>query len=294
MTWLRNPITLGVIALLAVILLASTVAIVPETKQVVVVQFENPIGTVNRWKPGEALGQTGAGLMARIPLVDRLIWIDKRVLDLDLDNQPVLSTDQQRLEVDAFARFRIVDPLRLVQSMGLTSGTEDRVRAQLTPLFASALRSELGKVDFNALLSPERGQLMDNIQIALQRYARNYGVQIIDVRIKRADLPPTNEQAVFERMQTARKQEAAELRAIGEQKRREIVATAYEEAEKIRGDADARRAQLFAESFGRDPGFAAFYRSMSAYEKSLGQGDTTLVLSPDSAFFKYFEKGPAG
>ena len=189
MTWLRNPITLGVVALLAVILLASTVAIVPETKQVVVVQFENPIGTVNRWKPGEALGQTGAGLMARIPLVDRLIWIDKRVLDLDLDNQPVLSTDQQRLEVDAFARFRIVDPLRLVQSMGLTSGTEDRVRAQLTPLFASALRSELGKVDFNALLSPERGQLMDNIQIALQRYARNYGVQIIDVRIKHVDQP---------------------------------------------------------------------------------------------------------
>jgi membrane protease subunit HflC len=146
------------------------------------------------------------------------------------------------------------------------------------------------------VIAGKRAQVMAAIRdrVARQVAASDLGVQIIDVRIKRADLPPTNEQAVFERMQTARKQEAAELRAIGEQKRREIVATAYEEAEKIRGDADAQRAQLFAESFGRDPGFAAFYRSMQAYEKSLGQGDTTLVLSPDSAFFKYFEKGPAG
>jgi membrane protease subunit HflC len=287
MTWLRNPITLGVVALLAVILLASTVAIVPETKQVVVVQFENPIGTVNRWKPGEALGQTGAGLMARIPLVDRLIWIDKRVLDLDLDNQPVLSTDQQRLEVDAFARFRIVDPLRLVQSMGLTSGTEDRVRAQLTPLFASALRSELGKVDFNALLSPERGQLMDNIQIALQRYARNYGVQIIDVRIKHADYPEGSPlQSALDRMKNTREQQAQTIRSEGQR-----------DAAIIRAQADAQAAKIYAEAFNKDPAFYDFYRAMQSYRVTFGadsngklpSGSTNLILTPDNSYLKEFE-----
>ncbi|HEX7695505.1 MAG TPA: SPFH domain-containing protein, partial [Sphingomonas sp.] len=217
MNLLRNPISLGVIALLVLILLASTVAIVPETKQVVVVRAETPIGTVNRWKPNQRLGQTGAGIMVRVPLLDRLIWIDKRDLNLDLDNQPVLSTDQQRLEVDAFARFRIVDPLRLVQSMGLTSGAEDRVRAQLTQLFGSAIRSELGKVDFDALLSPERGQVMDNIQVALQRYARNYGVQIIDVRIKHADYPEGSPlQSALDRMKNTREQQAQTIRSEGQ------------------------------------------------------------------------------
>lgn len=283
MTWLRNPITLGVLALLAVILLASTVAIVPETKQAVVVRFENPIGTVNRWKPGEALGQTGAGLMARIPLVDRLIWIDKRVLDLDLDNQPVLSTDQQRLEVDAFARFRIVDPLRLVQSMGLTSGTEDRVRAQLTPLFASALRSELGKVDFDALLSPERGQLMDNIQIALQRYARNYGVQIIDVRIKHADYPEGSPlQSALERMKNTREQQAQTIRSEGQR-----------DAAIIRAQADAQAAKIYAEAFNKDPQFYDFYRAMQSYRTTFlntapDKGETSIILSPQNSYLKEF------
>jgi membrane protease subunit HflC len=287
MSWLRNPISLGVIALLAVILLASTVAIVPETKQVVVVQFENPIGTVNRWKQGETLGHTGAGLVARIPLVDRLIWIDKRVLDLDLDNQPVLSTDQQRLEVDAFARFRIVDPLRLVQSMGLTSGAEDRVRAQLTPLFASALRSELGKVDFDALLSPERSELMDNIQIALQRYARNYGVQIIDVRIKHADYPEGSPlQSALDRMKNTREQQAQTIRSEGQR-----------DAAIIRAEADAQAAKIYAEAFNKDPAFYDFYRAMQSYRVTFGpdgngklpQGSTNLILTPDNSYLKEFE-----
>jgi len=287
MSWLRNPISLGVMALLAIILLASTVAIVPETKQVVIVRFENPIGTVNRWKPGEALGKTDAGLMARIPLVDHLIWIDKRVLDLDLDNQPVLSTDQQRLEVDAFARFRIVDPLRLVQSMGLTSGAEDRVRAQLTPLFASALRSELGKVDFDALLSPERGELMDNIQIALQRYARNYGVEIIDVRIKHADYPEGSPlQSALDRMKNTREQQALTIRSEGQR-----------DAQIIRAQADAQAAKIYADAFNRDPAFYNFYRAMLSYRVTFGAdgvgkqptGSTTMVLTPDNSYLKEFE-----
>lgn len=287
MAWLRNPISLGILALLALILLASTVAIVPETKQVVVVRLEQPIGTVNRWKPGEALGQTGAGLMARFPLVDRLIWIDKRVLDLDLDNQPVLSTDQQRLEVDAFARFRIVDPLRLVQSMGLTSGAEDRLRAQLTPLFASALRSELGKVDFDALLSPERGQLMDNIQVALQRYARNYGVQIIDVRIKHADYPEGSPlQSALDRMKNTREQQAQTIRSEGQR-----------DAQIIRAQADAQAAKIYAEAFNKDPAFYDFYRAMQSYRLTFGpdangklpSGSTNLILTPDNSYLKEFE-----
>jgi len=256
-------------------LLASTVAIVPETKQVVVVELEKPIGTVNRWKPGESLGNTGAGLMARIPLIDRLIWIDKRVLDLDLDNQPVLSTDQQRLEVDAFARFRIIDPLRLVQAMGLTSGAEDRVRAQLTPLFASALRSELGKVDFDALLSPERSQLMDNIQIALQRYARNYGVQIIDVRIKHADYPEGSPlQSALDRMKNTREQQAQTIRSEG-----------YRDAQVIRAQADTEAGKIYAEAYNKDPDFYNFYRAMQSYRATFGpdangkmpSGSTTLI-----------------
>jgi membrane protease subunit HflC len=284
---LRSPITLGVIFLLAIILLASTVAIVPETKQVVVVELEKPIGTVNRWKPGESLGNTGAGLMARIPLIDRLIWIDKRVLDLDLDNQPVLSTDQQRLEVDAFARFRIVDPLRLVQAMGLTSGAEDRVRAQLTPLFASALRSELGKVDFDALLSPERGQLMDNIQIALQRYARNYGVQIIDVRIKHADYPEGSPlQSALDRMKNTREQQAQTIRSEG-----------FRDAQVIRAQADTEAGKIYAEAYNKDPAFYDFYRAMQSYRATFGpdangklpSGSTTLILTPDNAYLKQFE-----
>jgi len=284
---LRSPISLGILFLLAVILLASTVAIVPETKQVVVVELEKPIGTVNRWKPGETLGNTGAGLMARIPLIDRLIWIDKRVLDLDLDNQPVLSTDQQRLEVDAFARFRITDPLRLVQTMGLTSGAEDRVRAQLTPLFASALRSELGKVDFDALLSPERGQVMDKIQIALQRYARNYGVQIIDVRIKHADYPEGSPlQSALDRMKNTREQQAQTIRSEG-----------VRDAQIIRAQADSQAAKIYADAFNKDPAFYDFYRAMQSYRATFGpdangklpQGSTTLVLTPDNSYLKQFE-----
>jgi membrane protease subunit HflC len=224
---------------------------------------------------------------------DTVIRFDKRNIEM-INAQPeeVTAADQERLVVDAFVRYRITDPRQFYRTLGQESVATDR----LDRIVNAALREEIGRSTSEEVIAGKRAQVMAAIRdrVAKQVAASNLGVQIIDVRIKRADLPPTNEQAVFERMQTARKQEAAELRAIGEQKRREIVATAYEEAEKIRGDADAQRAQLFAESFGRDPGFAAFYRSMSAYEKSLGQGDTTLVLSPDSAFFKYFQKGPAG
>ena len=284
--WLTNPVSLGIGALLLVILAASTFAVVPETKQVVVVRLEQPLGTVNRWKPGQKLGQSGAGLMARIPFVDRLIWIDKRVLDLDHENQSVTSTDQLRLEVDAYARFRVVDPIRLVRAIGLSSGAEDRVRAALDRLFSSALQNELGKRTFADLLSPERGQMMDEIQAGLQHNAANYGVQIVDVRIKHADLPEGAPlKAAFDRMSSARAQQALTIRAQGQR-----------EAQIIGADADAQAAKIYADAFNQDPQFYDFYRAMQSYKRTFGadggkepKGDTKLILTPDNSYLKEFE-----
>ena len=277
----RPVVATGVGALFLLILANFTLFQVDQRQQALLVRLGDPVRVVST-----------PGLHLKSPF-DTVIRFDKRNIEM-INAQPeeVTAADQERLVVDAFVRYRITDARQFSRTLGQESVATDR----LDRIVNAALREEIGRSTSEEVIAGKRAQVMAAIRdrVARQVAASNLGVQIIDVRIKRADLPPTNEQAVFERMQTARKQEAAELRAIGEQKRREIVATAYEEAEKIRGDADAQRAQLFAESFGRDPGFAAFYRSMSAYEKALGQGDTTLVLSPDSAFFKYFEKGPAG
>ncbi len=289
MGWLRTPYALGVFALIAIILAANTIVIVPETKQAVIVEWEKPLGTVNRYKPGETLGNTGAGLTWRWPFADRVVWLDKRVLDVDLDDLSVLSTDQRPLQVDAYARFRIVDPLRALQAVGLSSGAEERVTAALVQLFGSALRNELGKRDFGALLSPERGKMMDNIQSRLQQIAAPYGVQIIDVRIKHADLPPgTPLQSAIDRMKNARLQQAGVIRANGQK-----------EAAIIRADAQAKAAQIYADAFNKDPVFYDFYRAMQSYRASFGPdangkmppGTTNMILTPDNAYLKQFEGG---
>ncbi|MDF2389488.1 protease modulator HflC, partial [Nostoc ellipsosporum NOK] len=213
---LRNPVTIGFAALGVAIVAAATFAIVPETKQAVILRFENPVTTINQWQPGQVIGRTGAGVIMRIPFIDKIVWVDKRVLDADLDNTLVLSTDQLRLNVDAFARFRIVDPLKAVTSTGSTSATEERVADQLRPLLGNALRNELGKVPFSSLLTPERGKVMDAIQDSLQRNAKQYGVQIVDVRIKHADLPEGSPlESALQSMRTARQQEANTIRAQG-------------------------------------------------------------------------------
>jgi membrane protease subunit HflC len=277
---LRNPVAIGIIALLALILLASTVTIVPETKQAVIIRFERPMRTINRWQPNQPFGSTGAGLVVRIPFVDRLIWVDKRVLDVELENQQVLSTDQLRLEVDAYARFRVVDPMRMVN----TVGSEENVITALSPLFGSALRNELGKRPFAALLSPERGQVMDNIQAGLQRLAAQYGVQIVDVRIKHADLPDGSPlTSALDRMRSARDQEKATIQAQGQKT-----------AQIIRAEADATAARIYAESFNKDPDFYDFYRAMQSYRYTFGgdpsaKGQTSMVLSPDNAYLKEFQ-----
>ena len=282
----RNPIAIGIVALLALILLFSTASIVPETKQVVILRLENPYRTVNRWQPGQPFGATGAGMIFRLPFLDRLIWIDKRVLDVELQDTQVLSTDQLRLSVDAFARFRVVDPLKAVVSTGSASDTEQRVIAQLSPLLGSALRNELGRRPFAALLSPERGQVMDNIQAGLQRQASQYGVQIVDVRIKRADLPSGSPlDSALQRMRTARQQESATITARGQQ-----------QAQIIRAEADANAAKIYAEAFNKDPQFYDFYRAMQSYRYTFGsnndgkpRGSTSLVLSPNNAYLREFQ-----
>lgn len=277
---LRNPMVLAVLGVLALILLVSTVAIVPETKQAVILRVGVPIGTVNRYQAGEDFGRTGAGAILRIPFVDQLVWVDKRVLDVDLENQPVLSIDQLRLEVDAFARIRVVDPLRMV----VTAGTEERVAEQLVPLFGSALRNELGKRPFAALLSPERGTVMENIQRALQRDASQYGVQIVDVRIKRAELPSGSPlESALARMRTAREQEAATIAAQGQK-----------QAQIIRADASAQASKIYADAFGKDPEFYDFYRAMQSYRVTFvgtpgrPQGETSIILSPQNDYLRAF------
>lgn len=279
----RNPMVGGVLALLLLILVVSTVAIVPETRQAVVLRFEQPVATWNAYRAGEQFGRSGAGLRVRLPFIDRIVWVDKRVLDVELDNQQVLSTDQLRLEVDAFARFRVVDPLKMV----VTAGSEERVADQLRPILGSALRNELGKRPFAALLSPERGEVMDNIQRGLQGIASQYGVQIVDVRIKHADLPDGSPlESALNRMRTARQQESATIRAQGQK-----------QAQIIRAEADANAARIYAESFGKDADFYDFYRAMQSYRHTFGadgtqpEGETSIILSPQNDYLREFRSG---
>lgn len=276
--WARNPIALVVAVIVVLIVLMSTVAIVPETKQVVVLRLEKPYRTVNAYQPDQGFGRTNAGPVFRIPFVDRLVWVDKRVLDVDLPDEPVLSTDQLRLEIDAYARYRVTDPLRMV----VTVGTEERLREQLQPLLRSSLRNELGKRRSNTLLSPERGQVMDNVQASLQRLASQYGVQIVDVRIKQTELPSGSPlTSALTRMATARRQEAETIKAQG-----------LKDAQIIRADAQAQAAQIYAAAFNKDPKFYDFYRAMQSYRNTFlspdAKGESQIILSPNNAYLREF------
>lgn len=265
---------LAVAALLVV--LSACVIVVPETQQAVIVRLGEPNRVINRFRPNADFGQTGAGLVLRIPLVEQVVWIDKRVMDVDLDRQQVTSLDQRRLEVDAYARFRVIDPVK----MYATAGTVERVAEQLQPILNSVLRQELGKRTFGSLLTAERGQAMDNIRKGLDREAREYGAQVIDVRIKRADLPDgTPLDSAFTRMSTARNQEAATIRAQGQKN-----------AQIIRAEAEATAAKTYADSFGKDPAFYDFYRAMQSYDVTFAQkgSSTSIVLSPDNEYLKQF------
>ena len=242
---------------------------------------------------------TEPGLDVKVPFIDSVIDIDKRILDLESPAQEVIASDQKRLVVDAFARYRITDPLNFYQTVG-----EAGANSQLAILLNSALRSVLGGATLVDVVRNMREQLMAQVRASLDHEAQQFGIEVVDVRIRRADLPEQNSQAVYQRMQTERQREAAEFRAQGSQKSQEIrakadrdvtvlLADATSQAEQIRGQGDSERNRIFADAYNRDPGFFAFYRSMQAYEKSMQHGDTRLVLRPDSDFFRYFSD-PAG
>ena len=276
----RRTIGWAIAAIAAVVVFSSTVAVVPETKQALIVRTGQPREIYNGYREKDDFGHTGAGLIFRIPFVDNIVWIDKRVLDFDMQRQSVLSTDQLLLEVDAYARYRIVDPLR----MYITAGSERRVGEALRPILGSSLRNELGKRPFAALLSPERGQVMDNIQDRLNKVAAQYGARIVDVRINRADLPDgTPLESAFQRMRTAREQEA-----------RSILAEGRKQAQIITAEADAQAAATYAASFGKDPEFYDFYRAMQSYRMTFGTdgteapGAASVILSPDNEYLKQF------
>ena len=288
---MRSPVT-GIVALLALLLVMivayMSLFTVQQTEQTIVLQFGKPVDVV-----------TDPGLHFKAPW-NSVINIDKRILDLENPSQEVIASDQKRLVVDAFARYRIKDALRFYQSVGSIQAAN----LQLTSLLNAALRRVLGEVNFITVVRDEREKLMGRIREQLDHEADGYGIEVVDVRIRRADLPEQNSQAVYQRMQTERQREAAEFRAQGGQKAQEIrskadreatviIAEANSTAEQTRGVGDAERNRLFAEAYGKDADFFAFYRSMTAYENGLKSNDTRFLLRPDSDFFRYFSN-PTG
>jgi membrane protease subunit HflC len=273
-----------VLAALAAVAFYTSVFYVHQTQQALVLRLGEPIRIV-----------TAPGLQFKLPMVDAVVYVDKRILDLDNPAQEVIASDQKRLVVDAFARYRITDPLRFYQSVN----NPERASSQLGAMLNSSLRRVLGESSFIQVVRDERAILMARIREQMDREADNFGVSVVDVRIRRADLPEANSQAIYQRMQTERQREAAEIRAGGSQLAQTIraradrdvtvlIAEATSRSEQIRGEGDGERNRIFADAFGRDVDFFGFYRSMQAYEAGLKQGDTRLLLAPESDFFRYF------
>ena len=266
----RAAIILGGLILIGLML---SIYIVPEEEQAVVLRTGEPVRVVNTVN-----GTTGAGLYVRLPLIESVRLIDKRLLDLEMTDEEVLSQDQQRLLVNAYARFRIVDPVRMVERAGTTDG----VRVALEPILNSVLRQELGRRTFQSMLTAERGSALANVRANLDRQARQYGAEVVDVQIKRTDLPDGAPlQSAFQRMQSDRQREARTIRAQGDR-----------DARIIRAEADASAARIYAESFGKDAEFYDFYRAMQSYDATFSNGEnpseSSIILSPDNEYLRQF------
>ena len=264
----------------------QSIFIVQEINQAIVLQFGDPKKIV-----------TKSGLNFKLPFIQNVAYLDKRVLNLDNPPEEVIAADQKRLIVDAIARFKIIDPLKFYISVG----NERVARQRLATIINSRIRGVLGKQDLATLLSKDRAKQMSIIQNDVNTEAKNFGIEIVDVRIKRADLPQANSEAIYARMQTERQREAKEFRAQGAESATRITSTADKEvtvilanakkkSEIMKGEGDGQRNKIFADAFGKDPQFFSFYRAMQSYEKALIGGDTSLILSPDSDFFKFFGK----
>lgn len=276
--------------------------IVRQTEQAIVLEFGKPVNVINEFEVGSD-GQpvNDAGLYWKIPVVQTVEFYDKRILDLEAEPLEVIASDQKRLVVDAFARFRIINPLLFYQTV-----RDERIaRQRLSNVIESSLRNTLGNATFQDVVRDKRESLMSSILERVNREAADLGISVVDVRIKRADLPEANSEAVYRRMQTERQREATEIRSEGNAAANRIRATADREATVIlaeatkkaeitRGEGDAERNKIFAEAYGKDEDFFGFYRSMQAYEKGMSPGDTRMLLSPDSEFFEYFNNPQGG
>jgi len=276
-------------AVIAGAVLFSSTFVVPQTAQALVFQFGRAVRAPI----------TEPGLYFKLPVIENVIEIDKRILDLELPSQEVISSDQKRLVVDAFTRYRVTDPLRFYQSVNNVNGANSR----LTPIVNSTVRTVLADATFAAVVRTERSALMHKIRDDVNRQAQGLGIEVVDVRLRRADLPEQNSQSVFQRMQTERQREAADIRANGSQLSQTIRARADRDvtvlradanrkSDEVRGSGEAEKNRVLADAFNRDPSFFSFWRSMQAYEQAL-KSDTRMVLSPDSEFFRYFND-PAG
>ena len=273
--WTEHRLAVIAVLVLAVVFMMSAY-VVPEEEQVVIVRTGEPIGTINT--PGDP---QGPGLWVRAPLIDQVVRIERRLLDLEMRDEEVLSNDQQRLLVNAFARFRITDPVRMVERAGTTEG----VRNALEPILNSVLRQELGRRTFQAMLTAERGSALANVRTNLDRQARQYGAEVVDVKIMRTDLPEAPLQSAFRRMESDREREARTIRAQGSR-----------DARIIRAQADADAARTYADAFGKDPAFYDFYRAMQSYDATFGparegeepKGESSIILSPDNEYLRQF------
>lgn len=293
---------LMVLALL-LFFVANTLFTVDQTEQALVLQFGKPVHVVQE-----------PGLHAKIPFVQNVEFYDHRLLDFDSESKEVIASDQKRLIVDAFLRYRITDPLRFKQ----TVGDERTMRSRLNSILESSLRQALGNVALAEIISGRRAELMkeirtlvneqvhasDDAEVGSKLSKRGFGIEVVDVRIKRADLPPANSEGIYKRMQTERKKEAAQFRAQGaedaqkirseaDKERTILLADARRQAEIIRGQGDAEATRIFAKAFGKDQDFFQFYRTLQAYRHTLTPDDTTMIMSPDNEFLKYMEKVPS-
>ena len=280
----RTFAILGIIVLIAGIIAFSALFTVHQTQQALVLQFGEPKRVVR-----------DSGLHAKLPFIQNVVFLDKRMLSYDGSGEEVIASDRKRLVVDSFLRYRIDDPLRFYQ----TVGNEAVARQRLNALLTSSLRQVIGTVPLQSVLTGERAQLMSQIAQRVNAEAKDLGISIADVRIKRADLPEAKNQAIYARMKTEREREAREFRAQGaeisqrirsraDREKTVLLAEAQKQAQILRGEGDGNAIRIFAEAFGTDIDFFTFYRSMQAYRESLGGEDTTMVLSPDSDFFRYF------
>lgn len=274
----------GVVAVIVLIGLYLSAFTVSMTQQAIVLQFGDPRAVV-----------TEPGLHWKLPVVQNVVYVDKRILNLNAPPEEIIAKDRKRLVVDAFARYRIVDSLRFYQSIGSLQSAEDRLK----PNLVSSLRNVLGDHTLEELVRDNRAGLMKKIQAAFNNAAQQFGIEVVDVRIRRADLPEQNSQAIYQRMQTEREREAAEIRAQGNEEAQRIrsradrevtvlIAESERDAQIVRGEGDAKRNEIYASAYSQDPEFFAFYRSMEAYRKSLKGDNTTMIVEPQGEFFRYF------